>query len=160
MAPGVGDPKQSLWLQLMLAGIDRSFRDLTRAVPTAPLAVETMEGFPFAWQAELVAEHDLGICCDVGHLVVRGDDPAGFIEAWLPRIRQIHLHGVREQFFSGNMRRRIDHRPLGGPGELVDVPGLLRLLEARGFRGPVIVESRSRADLAQSVAALRRAMGE
>lgn len=158
VAPGVVHPDQSLWVRLMLAAIDRSFADLTRAVPTAPLAVETMDGFPFAWQATLVERHDLGICCDVAHLLVRGEDPVAFIDAWLPRIRQIHLHGVREQVLGVNLRRRVDHRALGGPGELVDLPRLLRQLAARGFTGPVILENLSRADLTQSVASLKQAL--
>lgn len=159
-SPGVSDPEQSLFLRLTLAAIDRSFADLTHAVPDAPLAVETMDGFPFAWQAPLVERYDLGICCDVSHLLVRGEDPIAFLDAWLPRIRQLHLHGVREQVLGVNLRRRIDHRALGGPGELVDVPRLLDHLTARGFTGPVILENLSRADLVQSVATIKEALGQ
>lgn len=156
VAPGVAHPEQSLWVQLMLGGMDRSFTDLRDRVPGAPLAVETMEGFPFEWQAALVERHELGVCCDVAHLVVRGTDPVDFVGRWLPRIRQLHIHGVREQALGVNLKQRTDHRALGGPGELVDTDGLLRLLAARDFHGPVILENLSRADLEQSVRNLRQ----
>ena len=158
VAPGVADPEQSLFTRLMLAAIDRSFADLARTVPGTPLAVETMDGFPFAWQAPLVERYDLGVCCDVSHLLVRDEDPIAFLDAWLPRIRQLHLHGVREQALGVNLRRRIDHRALGGPGELVDVPRLLDHLTVRGFTGPVILENLSRADLVHSVATINQAL--
>ena len=156
VAPGVVHPEQSIWVQLMLGGIERSFSELRSRAPDAPLAVETMEGFPFEWQAPLVERHGFDICCDLSHLVVRGVDPLAFVDRWLPRVRQLHIHGVREQVLGVNLRRRIDHRALGGPGELVDAEGLLRLLAARSFAGPLILENLSRADLEHSVRTLQQ----
>lgn len=159
VAAGLLDPRHSLWVPLMLRSIERSFDDLRQRLPNAPLAVETLEGFPFAWQAPLVERFGLDVCCDVAHLVVRGDDPFAFIETWLPRIRQFHIHGVREQVIGPNTRRRIDHQALGGSGELVDARRLFSLLDARGFQGPVVLENLTRVDFEASVATLRQAAG-
>jgi sugar phosphate isomerase/epimerase len=156
IAPQVIDPGRDLWLFLMLRSIERSLSDLRLRLPDAPLAVETLEGFPFEWQEHLVEELDFGVCCDVAHLVVRELDPTPFIRLWLPRIRQFHIHGVREQGFNGNLRRR-DHGPLGGPDELVDTDRIFSLLATEGFAGPVILENVSRADLDHSVTTLRQA---
>lgn len=42
---------------------------------------------------------DLGdsipICCDIGHLLMRGDDIGKFIDSYGSRIREIHLHGIK-----------------------------------------------------------------
>lgn len=159
VAPGVADPEHDLWVSLMLRGIDRSFGDLRHRLPATPFSVETMEGFPFEWQSALVDRHGLDICCDVAHLVMRGIDPLPFIRSWLPRIRQFHIHGVREEMLGMNVRRRVDHQALGGPGELVPVDDLFTLLTASGYGGPVIVENKSRQDLARSIATLARAAG-
>ncbi len=159
VSPNVAKPEQNLWVLLMLRGIERSLSDLRSRLPNTPLAVETMEGFPFEWQAPIVKQLDLGVCCDLAHLAVRGMDPEPFIEQWLPKIRQFHIHGVREQQFGVNIRLRKDHYPLGGPGELVDTQRVLALLDAKGFEGPVILENLSRADLDLSVPALRQAAG-
>lgn len=155
IASGVVHPEKDLWIRLALRGIDRSLGELRQQLPTAPIAVETLQGFPFDWQAPLVEQHGFDVCCDVGHLVVRGDDPFIFIERWLPHIRQFHLHGVREQTLGANLRRRIDHQALGGPGELVDSARLLNVLTERDFQGPIILETLSRLDLEQSLASLR-----
>lgn len=35
-----------------------------------------------------------GLCCDTGHLLINGHDPADFVRSHWPRIGEIHLHGV------------------------------------------------------------------
>ncbi len=159
VSPNVAKPEQDIWVMLMLRSIERSLSDLRSRLPDAPLAVETMEGFPFEWQAPIVKQLDLGVCCDLAHLTVRGIDPEPFIEQWLPKICQFHVHGVREQQIGVNLRLRRDHHPLGGPGELVDTQRILALLDAKGFEGPVILENLTRADLDLSVPTLRQAAG-
>lgn len=39
---------------------------------------------------------DIGICCDVGHLLMRGEEPADFFQKYGPEIGEIHLHGMEE----------------------------------------------------------------
>jgi len=39
---------------------------------------------------------DLPICFDTGHLLLRNEDPGEFIKKYNTRIKEIHLHGVKE----------------------------------------------------------------
>ena len=39
---------------------------------------------------------DIGLCCDVGHLLLEGLDPASWLAGRAGRIRELHLHGVAE----------------------------------------------------------------
>ncbi|MFP4564668.1 MAG: cobamide remodeling phosphodiesterase CbiR, partial [Spirochaetia bacterium] len=36
------------------------------------------------------------VCCDTGHLLVRGESPSDFLARYGARIREIHLHGLDE----------------------------------------------------------------
>lgn len=38
----------------------------------------------------------MGVCCDTGHLLIRGRSPGRFCETYAERIREIHLHGVAD----------------------------------------------------------------
>jgi len=46
----------------------------------------------FAAVAETMGSMDL--CCDTGHLLMRGEEVAPFLQHYGSRIREIHLHGV------------------------------------------------------------------
>ena len=94
---------------------------------------------------ELAAElPDLPLCMDTGHLLLNGSEVGGFLERWGPRVREIHLHGLRQ----GE-----DHRPFAAADPWFQdlVPFL------RGFAGVVNVEVFSRADLDECLHALREA---
>ncbi len=67
---------------------------LDAGAPAELLAVENLE-YPFEWAAPLVEEFDLAVCMDMGHLILFGVDPAAFFRKWEPRVRLVHLHGVR-----------------------------------------------------------------
>lgn len=36
------------------------------------------------------------VCCDTGHLLVRGESPADFLVRYEGRVREVHLHGLDE----------------------------------------------------------------
>jgi sugar phosphate isomerase/epimerase len=59
------------------------------------LCVENLN-YPFAWCEGLLDRFGLGICIDLGHLLVGGDDVDTHLQRHLPRTRVIHLHGVRD----------------------------------------------------------------
>jgi len=93
----------------------------------------------------LAAElQDIPLCLDTGHLLLNGARLGPFLGTYGPRIREIHLHGVREG---------ADHRP-PAPGEawLAELAPFLRR-----FEGTVNLEIFSRADLDSSLRALRDA---
>ncbi len=70
------------------------------------IAVENLN-YPFAILDDVLERHDLGVCCDVGHLLARGGDPAAFVRRYAARLAHVHLHDV----IAG-----LDHRPLGDTG--------------------------------------------
>lgn len=39
---------------------------------------------------------DIPVCCDTGHLLLEGNEPAAFLDAYGPQIREIHLHGLKD----------------------------------------------------------------
>jgi sugar phosphate isomerase/epimerase len=159
--PTITDPEGDFRVQISRRSIARSLSELRDAFPNAPLAVENLPGIPFEWQAEYVVANDLGVCCDVGHALLRLGDPVAFIETWADRLLQVHIHGVRQVSFSAGLHLRRDHQLLGGPGELVDTPLIISTLRRVGFDGPVILELDGRTDdgLSHSLATLRAAAG-
>ncbi len=44
----------------------------------------------------------MGVCCDTGHLLIRGHSPVRFCETYGERVKEIHLHGVEDGW---------DHKP-------------------------------------------------
>jgi hypothetical protein len=100
--------------------IDRSFEALAAALP------------------------DLPLCMDTGHLLLNGSRIGEFLRRYGPRLREIHLHGVRQA---------ADHRPFGA------AEPWLRELEPflRRFTGVVNLEVFSLADVQECLGALRSA---
>jgi len=68
---------------------------IERAGNPALLCVENLN-YPFAWCEGLVKRFGLGICIDLGHLWVNGDNVEAHLKRHLPKTRVIHLHGVRD----------------------------------------------------------------
>lgn len=68
---------------------------IERAGDPALLCVENLN-YPFAWCEPLLDTFGLGICIDLGHLWIGGDNAEAHLQRHLPRTRVIHLHGVRD----------------------------------------------------------------
>jgi sugar phosphate isomerase/epimerase len=107
------------------------------------ISVETLD-YPFEQVAPVIAAADLGVCMDMGHLMVHGVDITTFFERWQDRIRIVHLHGVDGAS---------DHLPLDRLAGR-EMRAALDILQA--FSGVVSLEVYSHADLNTSLAHLRR----
>ena len=59
------------------------------------LAVENLEFFPVDFWDPWLKGAPYSRCLDVGHIWKDGGDPVPALEAWLPRARVIHLHGLQ-----------------------------------------------------------------
>lgn len=68
---------------------------IERAGDPALLCVENLN-YPFAWCEPLLDTFGLGVCIDLGHLWVGGDNVEAHLQRHLPRTRVIHLHGVHD----------------------------------------------------------------
>ncbi|ATL69523.1 TIM barrel protein [Nocardia terpenica] len=94
-----------------------------------------------------LADSELDICLDTGHLLVGGTDPVALARRHAHRIGHIHLKDVRkavaDEIRGGRMEyseavRRGLYVPLG-EGD-VDVAALIRFAAAAGYRGWYVIE--------------------
>lgn len=95
----------------------------------------------------LLESGDTGLCLDTGHLYLAGTDPAEIAKLASSRIYHVHLKDVdgsaAERVRSGEVpfRRAVVEgmfTPLG-EGD-VDIAGVIRTLEASGYRGWYVLE--------------------
>jgi len=95
----------------------------------------------------LLAETDIDLCFDTGHHAYWGQDVLAYMERVFPRIAYMHLKNVdpkvRARVLDGSLDMDAAFRagvmcPL--PDGAVDIRAVMRLLAARGFAGPIVVE--------------------
>lgn len=91
------------------------------------LCVENLS-WPFAWCEALLAQYDLGVCLDTGHLELQGGNLADFWRRYGARVRVVHWHGV----CAGRDHQSLRYLPPDRVGELLDL--------WRDFRGVVTLE--------------------
>jgi inosose dehydratase len=123
----------------------------------------------------LLAESNVSLCLDTGHLYLAGTDPVDVARAAPDRVIHVHLKDVdaagAEKVRNGEVpfRRAVIEglfTPLGEGG--VDIAGVIRVLESAGYRGWYVLEQDvslaaeppvgegPMADAVESVAYLRR----
>ncbi|HLA17064.1 MAG TPA: TIM barrel protein [Candidatus Limnocylindrales bacterium] len=123
----------------------------------------------------LMESSDVGLCLDTGHLYLAGTDPVDVARMAPDRVLHVHLKDVdaaaAEKVRSGEVpfRQAVIEglfTPLGAGG--VDIEGVIRILEAEGFRGWYVLEqdvslpaeppegAGPKADAIESVAYLRK----
>jgi len=88
----IGGAGLNLWQKRCGRGLQRILRG---GLSSRLLAVETLTSPDFSSTLPLVADGDLSICLDMGHLLLRGQDPVKFYRKLRERIPIIHLHGVK-----------------------------------------------------------------
>lgn len=104
----------------------------------------------------LLAETQVDLCLDTGHHAAWGQDPVVYMKKVWDRVAYIHLKNVdatvRRRLIAGEIRVSASY----GAGLMtsledgaVDIGEVMRLLAARGFAGPVVVEQ----DVADAAAA-------
>jgi inosose dehydratase len=103
----------------------------------------------------LLAETDIDLCFDTGHHAYWGQDVLAYMARVFPRIAYMHLKNVdpqvRARVLAGALTMDEAFRagvmcPL--PDGAVDIRAVMRLLAARGFAGPIVVEQ----DVAENAA--------
>jgi len=74
--------------------VSRSVSDLLQTgVPARHLCVETL-AYRFEYVAPVVETFDLGVCLDIGHLLLYGFDLQAHLDTYLARTRVVHAHGI------------------------------------------------------------------
>lgn len=61
------------------------------------LAIENLETFPADFWDGWIEGSPHSRCLDIGHVWKNGADPTLLLERWLPRVRVIHLHGLKRR---------------------------------------------------------------
>ncbi|WP_067832635.1 TIM barrel protein [Nocardia lijiangensis] len=94
-----------------------------------------------------LADSDLDLCLDTGHLLIGGTDPVGLARRHPRRIGHVHLKDVRADLarevrsgaveYSEAVRRGL-YAPLGA-GD-VDIAALVRAVREAGYRGWFVIE--------------------
>ena len=77
------------------------------------LAIENIHPV-FEFEPPLITEFDTSVCIDVGHLLTFGVDVWEHLGRWLPKCRNIHLHGLR----NGRDHQSLACLPVGFAEEL------------------------------------------
>lgn len=111
----------------------------------------------------MLAETDVSLCFDTGHHAFWDQDVLAYMAKIWDRIGFIHLKNVdpavRAQVLSGalGVNASFDEGVMCAlPDGAVDIAAVLRLLSARGYDGPVIVEQDPARDAAETPEALAR----
>ncbi len=111
----------------------------------------------------LLSDTDIDLCFDTGHHAFRDQDVLAYMERVFPRIAYMHLKNV-----DGAVRARVRGGTLPAadafaagamcplPDGVVDIRAVMRLLQARGFAGPVVVEQDVTENAAETPEALAR----
>jgi sugar phosphate isomerase/epimerase len=135
-ARGAAPAQELLWSRLcdgLVAVLDRARALEVRVAfePEPGMFVERPSGFGLLLEKLGSAGDDLGLCLDVGHLLVTGDLPvAAQIHHWAPRLVHVHLDDIRAG---------IHEHCMFGTGDL-DLSETLSSLLAVGYDGMAAVE--------------------
>ncbi|GAB3419071.1 IolE/MocC family protein [Flindersiella endophytica] len=95
----------------------------------------------------LLADSDVPLCLDTGHLAIGGADPLELVRKYADRVGHVHLKDVRlavAQAVAEGTETFIDGVRSGlfvplGDGDL-DIAGIVRALEDSGYRGWYVLE--------------------
>ncbi|MFI9509906.1 TIM barrel protein [Nocardia sp. NPDC052566] len=94
-----------------------------------------------------LADSDLDICLDTGHLLIGGTDPVRLAQRHAPRIGHIHLKDVRGEIADEVRSGRVEYSDAVGRGLYVplgdgdvDIDALVQALHAAGYQGWYVIE--------------------
>lgn len=94
-----------------------------------------------------LAEVDIDLTLDTGHLVIAGGDPVGALQRWGDRINHLHLKDVDLAVLEGVLDAGGGMREVWSSGAFVafgrgdiDLDNVLTTISSRGFDGWIVVE--------------------
>ena len=130
------------------------------------LAIENLEGFcPDFWD-QWLEDRPFSRCADIGHLWKDHENPVPWLERWLPRLRGIHLHGLRPRHttppFAVPVRSLSDFGPQPRDHGALDamptacIDAVMHRLWRSAYRGVLTLEVFSLTEFLRSRAVLLR----
>ncbi|MCR6484704.1 TIM barrel protein [Amycolatopsis sp. OK19-0408] len=94
-----------------------------------------------------LADSDLGLCLDTGHLMIGGTDPVELAQRYPERVGHVHLKDVREDLAAEVRDGRLAYTDAVGRGIYtalgegdVDVASMVRSVQAAGYDGWYVLE--------------------
>jgi sugar phosphate isomerase/epimerase len=135
-------PEMERWIE----GHRQSVEMLLRHVDARDLCVEVLD-YPYDLIDGIVSDYGLGVCLDIGHLLLYGYEPEEELDRHLSRARVLHLHGVED----GQDHRSLTNVPAGLLATLIE-----RLGNGLNQARVVTMEIFDEGALAQSLDVLRR----
>jgi sugar phosphate isomerase/epimerase len=91
---GIPEDDHQQWLDKgWLIRLDQSLVEILDHLEAPQLLCAETLSYPFHLIAEIIEQRGLGICLDVGHIVLYGHPLDLYLKRYLPRTRVIHLHG-------------------------------------------------------------------
>ena len=82
--------------KLLMGNVTKSLEALFRFLKPEEICVENLLSYPMDFIGPLVEELGMSVCLDVGHLAVRGEPLDDFLDRYGRRVREVHLHDVKE----------------------------------------------------------------
>lgn len=104
-------PDMERWID----GHRRSVERLLQDVNSQDLCVETLD-YPYTVIEDIISDYNLGVCLDIGHLLLCGYAAEDYLDRYLTRTRVLHLHGIQE----GHDHRSLSFLPAGLLTTLID----------------------------------------
>ena len=121
----------------MYARAQAGIREILEDAPQGKLLLENIKS---GWQEpfRIARELGVGICCDIGHLVLEGADITHVVETHRDLIKEFHFHDAVEWTLEGGKKILQDHVALGTG--VLNVTDTLDLMLAKGFDGVLMIE--------------------
>jgi len=142
-------------IEAYLAYATESLEQIVAFIPAERLCIENLEYIAFEKLFPLVEKFGTKVCMDVGHIELRKEDIGEFVKTYGPYLGHVHMHDVTYQLFDKRVTVMDDHQGLGSG--IIDVDGVIEMLRAARFDGPVVLEVHS-VDPIDSVRILREAI--
>lgn len=163
---------ESNWYPAGREGVldEEGWNGLTRMVRDAQALVEGEYGLKLSFHPHigtavekehqidrLLAETAIDLCFDTGHHAFWNQDPLAYMDRIFPRLAYMHLKNVdgavRQRVLDGTLSVADSYGagvmcPL--PDGVVDIQDVMRLLDQRGFSGPIVVEQDVAADATET----------
>lgn len=139
-------------IEEMYAQAKLNVAEILREAPPGKLLLENIKSGwkePFAIAREL----ETGICCDIGHLVLTGEDVPGVVNLNRDLIKEFHFHDVIEWTFDDGRSILQDHVALGTG--VLHVYSTLNVMLQGGFEGVLMIEVGQWEAAERSVAVVR-----
>jgi len=152
MSVGLGDRQV---IQAYLAYAAESLERIVEFIPAEKLCIENLEYIGFAEVFPLVENFRTKVCMDVGHIELRKEEIGAFVKTYGPHLGHVHMHDVTCKLFDKRVTVMDDHQGLGSG--IIDVDGVIQMLRAARFDGPVVLEVHT-VDPIDSVRILKQAI--